>query len=120
MYIGADLKKYVVLHQVRHPLDNIASLHSIYHWPKYDKWCHYIDYHHDSLLMTCMKYWYHWNKRCEALALHTYKVENIKSSLPKNINTRPHLTLSWEQIKEESNEYFDRIVQLGNHYGYKI
>lgn len=113
-----DLTDYLVLHQVRHPLDTIASCHTILP----NSW-KYIAEHTDirldtPLLLRCMQYWVLWNRMAEAKAILTYRVENIVSSVSPTTNSRNHLRLNWPDLHQNDKVWAIRVQTLAHRYGY--
>lgn len=124
-----------VLHQVRHPLNCIASLTTAlmtsWHWN-----ARHIDLDlTQPVLSIASSYWIQWNQLCERTAWVTYKVEDVPSrrwlnllpkgrgwaataesyiDVPKTLNSRPHAELDWKDL----GEYEGRIRQMAERYGY--
>lgn len=86
-----------------------------------------------------MKYWYHWNIKAEKKSQYTYQVENFenefpklleigkfdidsnyKNSIGKKVNTRKHISLSWEDLKKEDEKLCNDIIELAIKYNYEI
>ena len=67
-----------ILHQVRHPLRTIESMHSARE-PSWKFICERVmDIRMDmSILERCMAYWYYWNLLAEKNAWLTYRVEDL-------------------------------------------
>lgn len=129
-----------VAHQIRNPVKVISSCHTIT-----DKSWNYIKKYipineKDSKLIMCAKYWYYWNLKAEKLAGFSYRIEDIDSMLfklvnilgkrenfskeslriiPRNVNKRPHNTMSIKDIKRESSKLYEDILKLSLKYGYK-
>lgn len=115
-----------ILHQVRNPISTISSCHAFVmkeSWSLIEANIHSIN-SSDSLLLKCMKYWYHWNLMAEKRALATYRVEDIKSEQPKNINTRKtwssYRKVSWADLQAEDPELTRKIKLLASRFGYEI
>jgi hypothetical protein len=96
-----------VFHQIRHPLDVIASTATL----RTSSW-EFICTHtpcelSEPLLVRSAKYWLYWNREAEAIATLSFRIENIASelgricallgvvedeaalaSVPRNLNTR--------------------------------
>ena len=108
-----DKQDGVFCHQVRNPLDTIASCTTLAgeSWQFISK---YIPIG-DSLIHSCMIYWYYWNLLAEEKASHTYQLETFE---PSNVNSRDHITLTWEDLKEIDSELTDKIIDLAKSYGY--
>ena len=124
----------VVLHQVRHPLQAIASITTAR--PESIKWVE--DNTHQiytgDIIKWVSEYWLYWNILCENQAVITYRVEAMRESwtaisrimgiyvpfpknIPTNINTRKHMTLSWEDIADHTDQV-DLIRAKALEYGY--
>jgi hypothetical protein len=94
----------------------------------------------DSIAVRSAKYWYYWNKKAEAKAEWTYRLEDIKTLLGEfeerlgimidrnaveaisaSTNTRGQTEcLTWHQLKEMlPAELYNNIVDLAIHYGYE-
>jgi hypothetical protein len=130
-----------IFHQVRHPLNVIASVQTegepswkyiLKHIPEIKK--------EDSRIVKCAKYWYYWNLKAEQQAEWTYQVEQIDQvwnefcsrlgrklnrsqleAVPRNVNTRTHTEISWEDLKAQLDpELYDNIQKLAARYGYTI
>jgi hypothetical protein len=87
-----------------------------------------------------MKYWYYWNIMAEKKAVYSYRVEEIdneiyelikiggfnvssdiislKSTIMKNVNSRKHSNLCWEDLKRADSNLSQKIYNLSLHYGY--
>lgn len=76
-----NIKFEHVFHQVRHPLDTISSMYATNPLSS-PSWIYIFQMipemtPTDSLLTTCVKYWYYWNIHAEEQAELTYRVEAI-------------------------------------------
>jgi len=88
-----------ILHQVRHPLGTISSLHTVgqeswdfikkcipeiakHKW-QYQKRSKVPETQKDQILLAATKYWYYWNLQAEKIASWTYQVEDIQNVLPE-------------------------------------
>ena len=130
-----------IWHQVRHPLAVIASLVSYGPIPQTPHWKLTGTYLPlpNELLPRCMAVWYRWNLRCLAVAEWSYRVESVYNGsrtyremlrrlrlpldtpLPKiarNVNTRPHLPLTWAELKDADAGLASGIRWLARRYGY--
>ena len=131
-----------VVHQVRHPLDVIASLSTegSSSWSFINKFIP-ID-SNDSFLVNCMKYWYYWNKLAESKAKLTYRVDDMESvlpalfkiggfdatrfdtsivsSFPKNVNARYHASLTIADLEFEDGKLTKEIIDLATRYGFSF
>ena len=135
-----DMLQLPYVHQVRHPLRVMASVATL----EPHSWA-YIARHipiraEDSLRLSAMKYWFHWNKLAEERALFTYRVEAMAAALPRildigdfdreaidlavldqvptTVNTRPHEDPPWDAFEAEDAELCRRIRALAVRYGY--
>jgi len=115
-----------VLHQVRNPIDTISSSHAIKLKESWDLIISNVKEisKNDSLLLKCMKYWYYWNLMAENRALETYRVEEIKSKVSKDTNTRIKSDLyrkvSWSDMEKEDSDLTSQIRSLAIRYGYDL
>lgn len=133
-----------IFHQVRHPLETIAS---VYTTEPEESW-EFIYKHipeispKDSHLVRCVKYWIYWNLKAEALAEWTYRIEDIEKELPvmskklgvpldpNSIKFVSKITnhrgthkkkLTWKDLKHElSRRLYDELQITALHYGYPI
>jgi hypothetical protein len=143
-YNQISYQKMPIVHQVRHPLNVISSVKDVICDDKSWKYiCSFIPITmNDSTLLKCMKYWYFWNILAEKKSIYTYKVENIHHELfkiiaigglnirvnpekvirkiSKNINSRKHCKLSWDDLKNTDKELTKKIMDLAIKYGYEI
>jgi len=127
----------VILHQVREPLATIAScttgsdeswrFNQIWvpikaEWPPVKRAAHY---------------WYWWNKRAEAQAKATYRIENLRAQWPvimalighdadytgdevsKRTNSRKHMSLTWERLSIHAPAIVKRVWTMSQRYGYE-
>jgi len=129
-------KIHLTLHQVRHPLKVIASSQTFrFSWD-------FIIAHSpckkgDPMLLNCAKYWYYWNLEAEKRSSWTWQIENIVfefdelckrvgvkpndealDSLPRNVNTREHGDVGWEEIESLDKDLCNKIKDLAMRYGY--
>ena len=130
------LEGCVILHQVRDPLKQIASMTTA----NADSW-DYISEHIEAdmtnKMRRCMQYWYHWNMIVLMKSHISYRVENIENrwqeicrlcgidsefpDISKTINTRSG---SFEPLEMADLERCDlwlmkQIVSLGKQFGYE-
>lgn len=133
----------VILHQVRHPLDTIASLQAVEFW---DWNCEHISATPDDLLLVrASSYWLEFNLKAEAQAVMTYRIEDLEKAwervwvaislyderlrgrrplykdvvagIPTNLNTRKHKPLTWKDIPAG---WRGAIRSLARRYGYSV
>lgn len=130
----------VVLHQVRNPLDVIGSMatHSQQLW---DFIASEIDGfpRKDQPIKRRMRFWIEWNRRAEAMASYTYKVEDIgyrgdtdrvlgnilgiemcDTGHSRTTNTRRHAILTMADLRRASKGMAKEIELLARRYGYKL
>lgn len=133
-----------MVHQVRHPLDVISSVETVFSdkgtWDFIRNFIPIDD--DDSLILKSMKYWYYWNILAEEKAVYTYRIENITEemrklikigqfdiscdlastlgNISKTINTRKHPLLSWDDLKKTDERLTNMIIVLAKKYGYSI
>lgn len=139
-----DYLKMPVIHQVRHPLDVISSVRTVFSGNKSWKFIQkFIPLNgNESLTLKSMKYWYFWNLIAENKSIFTYRVENIENELKKileigkfnvdynineisriiskKVNSRKHNDLSWNELKIVDEQLTSKIIDLAKRYGYEI
>lgn len=126
-----------ILHQVRDPLNAIASFstanESSWEWIYANTPVH----PSDPLLKRCSEAWLHWNRMAEEISDWTYRIESLGSvwpefcarvgvsappgsvpNIPHTINSRPHRTLSWEDIRTLTPTSGE-IEAMAKRYGYQ-
>lgn len=133
----SDLKHYdLILHQVRNPLNSIASITTLLpeSWELIKKHIPEIN-EDDTLIVKCMKYWYYWNLLAEKHKAYFYNIESIETLLPslcdmlkvqhkdishiaKDLNKRNHVTLLWENLITEDEQLAIKIKELAAKYGF--
>lgn len=98
-----------IFHQVRNPLDVIASLYTNYKNTDGIFW-QFVRKHvpeikaDDPLVVQCAKYWYYWNLRCEKMAEYRYRIEDIEASA-KQFQKRLGVALNEEFMSKLSTSY---------------
>lgn len=115
----------LIYHQVRNPLQTISSLTTISK-KSFDFVKNYIPMDSkESLNLKCMKFWYYWNLMAEKLTTNRYRIEDVDFLLPnfkglnqKNINSRRHVNLNWDDLRMENEELANNIKVLSERYGY--
>lgn len=134
----------IVLHQVRYPLDTIASCMTIadYAW---EYICNYIPASMDeNLLIRSMKLYYYWNKLAEEIAVWRYRIESLEDifdefcekighpelktkrhilkEIPKDINSAKghpnYRKVTWKQLERKDRWLTERIREMAESYGY--
>lgn len=130
--------------QVRNPLDAISSSVTVRNiWMKrMHRYCGLEPT--KCRIYNAMVSWYHFNKfilKTQTI-VHTYKVENITNEINKILeiaklnvdvkiikeailktstrryNSRNHIILDWKTLKEKDEELTNKIIKLGNEFGY--
>ena len=131
------LDKCIVLHQVRHPLHQIASMTTAMD-KTWDYMASFMDIDNMGLLRKCMTYWLEWNARAEKKAVLTFRVENLDHywgnicqllsiaeqplpDIPKDLNTRrgKYALVSWKDLFQEDTILAKRIEEKAREYGYE-
>lgn len=132
--------KKSIIHQVRNPLNAIASMQASGHlsW-KFLANEIPINYSEDSKILMAMKYYYYWNLKAEEIADVRIQAEKFTAeiipflqsrniSLPKGVpaldqkskvNTRSHNTLTWDDLINADSDLAQKIKDLGIRYGYE-
>jgi len=134
----------IILHQVRNPLDVISSLSTISFAGHGGLILKHVPNCKTSSLLNFMKFYYHWNEYCESKSMFTYKIEDMNSELlekiislfqikntvhldqfaniPTTVNTRKtkktYKKVTWIDLKECSEEYYNLIQDQAKKYGY--
>ncbi len=128
------------LHQVRHPLKQIASMLVHQAWGFMDSM---IDLPNRKLL-GCMTYWLEWNKLCDEFCVWRYKIEDLPEiwdeflekighkkcdlpDIPTNENSstkngylerKSYEILTWDNLFEHNKELAQKIKEKSDEYGY--
>jgi len=134
-----ELRGATILHQVRHPLHQIASMQTaLRHTWNYI--AAMLDFNGtDSVLRYCMRYWLKWNKLVAEKACLTYRVEDIDTSwdeikqllgldgvklpaVPKDTNSRKghYKPVGWDELKAADTELAKAIFKQALEYGYTL
>lgn len=129
-----------LVHQVRNPLQVIASF-STAGGKSWDFIARHIELPTSgSLLLRSMHYWLRWNRLAEERSLITYRVEQFEavlpeilrlsnahdveisthSSVPTDTNSRRHSNISWQLLSDEDRHLCDDIRLLAESYGYAL
>jgi hypothetical protein len=134
-----DLKRdctiTTTLHQVRNPLQVIASLGVL----KAKDWGWIEDIIGDlpleDLEGRCV-FWLDWTHRCDQIADYRYRVEDFEQGWPelhkrtggikewqaghvsRRTNTRPHMDISWDDIAR--CDCGGRVIRRAREYGYEV
>lgn len=118
-------------HQVRHPLNQIASMKEHRSWGFMQ---HVIDINGTGLY-GCMQYWLFWNELIEKCTVWRYRVEDLPNvwdeflerinhekcelpDIPTNINSHKHDDLTWADLFNKNRELAQRIRDKCMEYGY--
>lgn len=129
-----------IFHQVRDPLKSMSSFTT-----ESERAWNFVMKHTpqikptDSMIAKCAKYWYYWNKRAEAKAEWTYRVEDIQDvfeemgnrlglylnpeaihKVDTNVNHRTRdVNYTWEEVKANlAPEMYQKLIDLARRYGY--
>lgn len=127
-----------VIHQVRHPLNVIASSTSL--WIMSIKYmAKFIDLpdpivNKNNTVLNCMISWLKWNEIIESKASWRYRIENIQyvqkelceqleipnQAIPefRHANTREHMELTWDDLYKININITDDIKNKAFQYGY--
>jgi hypothetical protein len=131
-----------IFHQVRDPLKTMSSLTTENRkaWLFVQKHTPQIK-QKDPLIVKCAKYWYYWNKKAEAKAEWTYRVEDIENALEEmgrrigvhldkeaikkvgvTVNHRRRaVEYTWEDVKAAlSPQFYAKFIILVRKYGYAV
>jgi hypothetical protein len=129
-----------IFHQVREPLKSMSSFttESSNAWKFVMKHTPQIKAH-DAMIVKCAKYWYYWNKRAEAKAEWTYRVEDTETALmemgerlglfldpeaigkvQRTINHRDReANYTWDEVKRNLRpSLYQKLTDLARRYGY--
>jgi hypothetical protein len=98
--------KFYSLHQVRHPLKQIASMLAHRAWGFADQAVTISDYE----LLGCMQYW-------DRIGHEKCDIPDIPRDTNSNDKTKP---LSWDDLFNMDEAYATRIVEMANRYGYSV
>lgn len=126
----------LILHQVREPLETIASLQTGKSWG----WiCKFQPIDIDApLLKRCCYHWLMLSEEAERQAVLTYRIESLEdewptlqrligfeapysaiANLPRTVNARKHDDITWSDVKQAAPEIYDDIRAAANRYGYR-
>jgi hypothetical protein len=125
-----------VWHQVRHPLDVIAST------TRYKTWATrgVLNLSPDNKVLRGMQYWLYWNLMCEHMAEYTYRIEDLgkDSTLvammavalgvpiadlavdPGTRNNKDHAAVTWADCEATDAELTEAIRKQAGGYGYNV
>jgi hypothetical protein len=121
------------LHQVRHPLKQIASNITHNSWGFIDQ---VLDLP-DKKLLGCMQYWLMWNQMCEDFCVWRYQIERLPDvwdeflgrighnscplpEVPTNTNKSKNLIhrLTWADLFNKDRQLAEEIRDMAVRYGY--
>jgi hypothetical protein len=134
-----DVDNSICLHQTREPLATISSLLLLDEnsW-KYIYNAFNSDLSGMSLLKRCMYYYYHWHKELEDCTFQ-YRVEEMNELIdildlfdvfyskagldfafktPKLGQSPPKKGLTWKSLLYASPDYYEKIIEMAENYGY--
>lgn len=138
---GVPLQAFdVVLHQVRHPLKVMQTLgiHWDQFWPKLEEAVGPLP---GATLKRYMAYWCRYNEKAEALAMMTYRVEelhtgsettrrigDILGTIPKHsivsreTNTRKNdrRVVTMDMLREADERLSSKVIEMASSYGYSM
>ncbi len=127
-----------IIHQVRHPLDVIASSATL-HDLSIDHMRQFLDLpeptnHRAQPLTLCMRTWLGWNALIEARAHWRFRLEDVEDigddlcrwlgipvqSLPAlpPANTRRRATLQWDDLERADRDLAQAVREMARRYGY--
>lgn len=127
-----------ILHQVRHPLDVIASSETLVD-RTVDHIKKYVDIpeptvNYDQPLRLCMRSWLGWNRLIEPRADWRFQLEELDSIFPEFCrragipahdwpglgaqNCRSHGELTWEDLEREDEKLAAEVREMARRYGY--
>lgn len=130
---------YTILHQVRHPLNVIASLVTIapVSWELIA--CHTRLTVDDPALTRSMMAWLYMNELAQCRAEYTYRVENIRQEFDEicrragfevqfktdyqtseTTNRRKHPEVTWEMLEAEDAKLAEQVRAVAIRYGYAL
>lgn len=135
-----------VIHQMRHPLDNIDSLRLLstdtWNWIK--QWIPYSEKAELNNIQKGMEAWYYWSLRGKEISHFRYRVEAIDDvfedlcefigvkpnwraleNVPRNDHYNPdkfrenYTYLTWKDLEETDSHLCKKIIKLAREYGYR-
>jgi len=127
-----------ILHQIRSPLETIASIST--HVEVMFKWIEKITGPFDSdPIVRAAQFWVRWNRLCEKQAEWSYKVEDLKNgsqTLSKlceyfeiqprfidfkniNYNRRRHIDVDWGLLRRKNELIYFEVKDLAQRHGYQ-
>lgn len=127
------LKECRVFHQVRHPLNQIASMTTSMKetWEYLES---ILPIKGLPLLQKCMIYWHDWNVMAYEKASYCYRVETMEHLWPsiceltglqapfpdidKTTNSREHKPIEWADLERQDLALATKIINLATYYGY--
>jgi hypothetical protein len=106
-----------VIHQVRHPLDAIAS-HTTCHQHTFRFLSRYILLPKGDNLLLSLHAWVNWNMQLERGGGELIRVESVEG-MPR-LNERSHRKLKWGDLWKADSTKSAEAVQLAREYGYEV
>ncbi len=126
----------MVLHQIRDPLETIASLETL----REKSWDYIAQFMPltENNLVNCMRYWYLWTTEAYLKADDSYRVEdiyqkfydfriaekheldNLRYLTKSRINARKHRKLHWEHLIRVDEQLATKCRKIAKHFNYNI
>ncbi len=130
-YHLVTVKPEKCLHQVRHPLKQMASMETVDTWSFVEKAIKVTDHE----LTGLMEFWLRWNEICESFCVWRYRVEDLENvweeflgyigkeyvempDIPKNTNSRSHKDLTWNDLFDCNEQLAEEVCRRSIKYGY--
>lgn len=128
-----------ILHQVRHPLDVIASSTTLVD-RTVDHIKKYVDIpeptvNYDQPITLCMRSWVGWNRLIETRASWRFQLEQLDDIFPEFCqhvgipeqaspgmgarNTRSHRNLTWADLEAADAQLAGEVREMARRYGYE-
>lgn len=128
-----------IIHQVRHPLDVIASSATLVD-RTVDHIKKYVDIpeptvNYDQPTTLCMRSWLGWNRLIEPIASWRFQLEELDEVFPEFCrqigipeqpspgmgarNTRSHSKLSWQDLEAADADLTAEVREMAHRYGYE-
>lgn len=116
-----------VHHQVRHPLDVMASMFTLTEQSWQFAFKVIGQKYTTKRLYNAMVFWYEWNLRAAEMSVGTYRVEDIQDYFSlgqdysnKKVNSRPHGEVTAAACRAADKQLFALIEDLATAYGFNI
>lgn len=120
------IEKYpdiIFYHQVRNPLDAIASLTTILPVSMNFASKYIPIKKSDNVLKKCMKFWLYWNLRAEELTQNHYLLQNIMDVFTglipiddEKVNSRSHNLITLDDLRKEDKKLCNKILEKYGEY----